>query len=172
MKTGLKNADVLTFLREKHKLSGLTGHSFVLSFQKNVRLMKQRKEELEEIIKDTPEIIKYREKYLKAQEPFVMKDEKGQMLYDPMPGDPSKMIPRVNPAKADEWKKIEEKLEKDNEKHINVMQKKYDDYNKLMLEDCEIDFYKIPEKALPKNISTDQADMIDFMIDFNMMKKK
>jgi hypothetical protein len=99
-------------------------------------------------------------------------DDKGGIIYEPIPNDPSKSVPKADDSKKDEYLIAIEKVEKKYKKDVDIMNQKFTDYNELMTKPCEIEFYTVTEKALPKNISDEQMDLLSFMIELPIRKMK
>lgn len=159
----MKNKDLYVFMNNANKLSNLSGFNFVMELARNKRKAKAAIEVIEELKEELPEYLKFKTEYLKLREDFADRDEKGNPLMMNIPNQPGMQTYKIT-EKAKEFEVEEKKLEKKYKKVLEEQQQKFIDFNNALEADCTVDFLCVSEDAIPKNITVEQLELVEFMI--------
>lgn len=159
----MKNKELYGFIQNAHKLSNLSGFDFVWELQRNKRKAKQTIEDLESLKEELPEYLSFKSEYLKLREEYADRDEKGKPILMSIPNQPGMQTFQIT-EKADAFAVEEKKIEKKYEKTLKLQEQKFIDYNNALEAECKTDFLCVSKESLPKNITVEQLEIVEFMI--------
>lgn len=162
----MKNVDLLKIKQSWDKLGGLTGFTFLMELRRNKRLIDNKIEELEFVREETPDYKKFRDEYLEARKEYADRDSNDRPVMTQMQGNPSAQTYLIT-KRLEEWAVKEKELVDKYKTTLDIMDQKNIDYNDALEQECNIDFYVVSEKEVPKNINNEQLDLIEFMIELD-----
>ena len=162
----MKKRDLLSIFATINTLANVVGGKFGYAMAKNLNLIKGEVEALEKAREFTPEFKEYDAKRIKLAEELATKSD----------GKPMKQISATNPqmeeyvltAKAQkEFDKGLEKLKDEHKDAIAGMEKRFEDYAKLLDEEIEIAFFphKVSLADVPNTLSVKQMNGIYMLVD-------
>ena len=157
----MKKRDLINIFATINTLGNVIGGKFGYAMAKNLNLIKGEVEALEKAREFTPEFKEYDAKRIKlAEELATQKD--GKPMKQPSSSNPQ-MEEYVLSAKAQkEFDKGLEKLKDEYKDAISGMEKRFEDYAKLLEEDIEIAFFphKVNLADVPNTLSVKQMNGI------------
>lgn len=162
----MKNLDLFVLRQKWHKLDSLTGVTFLMKLMRNKKLIDAEIEVLDSMVSESEEFKAFKKKYLKEREKFADRDETGKPVMEPLIDDPGQQTYKVT-EKIDEWQEVEKELLEENKSQIELMDQKKKDYSEALMKKPVINLHMISSIELPENITKEQMDLIDFMIDFD-----
>lgn len=165
----IRNGDLKGLLEGFDKIKHLTGHKFVIPFLRNKQLIKDEIDLLEKVKTYSEEFTKLRDSIQSKQISYADKNEDGSPKIESMTFPNGETGSKIVMSSISEKKLAKEllKIEKDNKELIDMQNKKEIDYMNSLIEDCKIKFHIIKLNDLPKDITVEQAELIDFMVDLN-----
>lgn len=162
-----RNGDLENLLNAFDSVKHITGRKFIIPVLRNKQLMKDEIALLQEIKKEDEEFTKLKELIQTKQMEYADKDEDGNPKLEAitMPnGTPGQ---KILMSKANETKLSKElkELEVDNKKLIETHNAKEVEYFKSLGDECKIKFNIIKVDDLPEELTLEQIELLDFMID-------
>lgn len=159
----MKNHELYAIVQNADKLKSLSGYPFVFELNRNIKIVKDALNELELIREETSEYKEFKEKYLKLRESYADVDKDGKPVTVPIPNTNGMMTYQVT-KKEKEFAVEEKKLETKYRKVLDIQESKWKDFNAAMEDDVKVSFYTVSEENIPKNVTLEQLQLLDFMI--------
>jgi len=162
----IKNGDLEGLLEGFTKLKELTGFKFVIALNRNKELIESELNIISQIRKESDEIVKLKEEFQAKQILYADKDEDGNPKLEVATMADGSHGQRIVMS-ADSQKKLSKELDKFNKDNKDVIKKQNDkdiEYIKALSEDTAIKFHIIDEDDVPTDISVEQFEVIDFMV--------
>ncbi len=138
-----------------NKLQGLRSYNdnkrFSYALIKNIKIIQEEIEKLNEIIKPNDEFLKFEDERIQICNSHCVKDENGEPDLD---GDEFKIIDKD---------KFDESLKPLKEKHnttLNQRQQQIEKYNSMLDDNIEIELSKVGPDDLPDNITSNELEDI------------
>lgn len=150
----MKNKDIFDLLENLDKVKTLQGVEFALLIARNIRLLKQEAEILEQANQVADGFMEFENQRIEICKKHANKDELGFCIMDK-----DKRF-----TFSDEGRKsFDEEMIPLQEKYANIIKKQEElneEYLKLLEKDSILELNKIDIKDLPKDISAEQLDII------------
>lgn len=156
---------MFNFVQDFNKFDGLEGYDFVLLINRNKRLFEQEIKQLQDVREDNPKFNQYKEKTKELLVKYSDKKPDGSPIIDPLPGQPVQGNYRLTTNREvfnTEHLKLIEKYKDD----IDRQNKLDQDFNESMNKTIFIKPYNIKEELLPKNIKSEQMNLLFPLITF------
>ena len=164
----IKNGDLRGLIESFDNLKSLTGFPFIKALYKNKKLIKDEMEILDEIKEESKDFKELGEKVNIIKIKYADKDSDGNPIAEDQEIGNGKIIKKLSLTKSNEKKLIDEirKLEEDNKNIIEAQRKREIEYIETLQKECSIEFHKIEESDIPKEINMEQLETVDFMVEF------
>lgn len=142
----MKNKELPVLLEELKKinLSGKIGYAVA----KNRKLVEQELETLQETAKVLPEFEAYEKARVALLEVHASKDETGKAIIE---NNAYKI------ENQEEWEKAIKKLQETHKEAIEIRTKQIEDFNALMEEKTNIEFYPFTEDQIPDSATAQEV---------------
>ena len=162
----MTNIDLLVLgeqLKTKiEELKLLQGAKFTYGLSKNIDIIEGEIKHIQESSKPSVEFTAYDEARIELCKKHAKKDEAGDIVY-------------INHAASGQqeydidvtgkkWIKAIEKLREDNKDAISGRDAQLKDYNTLLEDKCEVDFYTLSIDSIPDNINVEQMLIVKHFI--------
>lgn len=154
----MKNRNLYEYLEALNAVSELKGVKFAFTVIKNKKKLEEELKNLEEAIKASEEFTTYENQRIQLCNSHSELDDQGNPVIED------------NRFKIIDTVKFDEELNTLKEDYLQVISEReiqINEYNILLNEDCELTLTKLNFEDLPTDITTQQLEVIDFMINFN-----
>jgi hypothetical protein len=154
----MKRKQLFEYLEALNAVSTLKGVKFAYAILKNKKKIEEEVKVLEEIIKPQDEFVKYENERIQLCTYFSEKNEKNEPIIE---NNQFKILDKIS---------FNEELDKIKTKYIDVLddrEKQINDYNAMVEEEIPVTFDKVSFNDLPQDISSEQLEKIDFMINLD-----
>lgn len=162
----MTNKDAIKFLESWNKLRGLTGTLFLIQLKRNKMLIEKHLMSLKIGAQETEAYSEFKTIYLAEKEKYADLDEKGNPKMVQMPNNPNYST-YVITEKAADWEKVEKKLLKKYDKVIQEQEDIAKKEEELINSECTAMVTKFKPKTLPPNLSLEQLEAIEIMVDYS-----
>lgn len=154
----MNNKNLYEYLEALKGVSDLKGVKFAYTVIKNKKKIEEELKILEEAIKPSTEFQDYENKRLQICNIHSEKHEDGTPVIE----DNKFKIIDLDTFNEELSDLKEQYLESISERESQIME-----YNNLLNEECDLELDKLVFTDLPQDITTQQLEMIDFMINFD-----
>lgn len=154
----MKKRELYICLQGLEKVKDLKGIKFAYICLKNKKKIEEEIKLFEEVIKPHPKFEEYEQQRIKLCEIHAEKDNNNEPI---ILKDQYKII---------DQSKFENELNILKKDYIDIIEDRTDqikEYNKMLEDNIEIEFEKINFSEIPENISADELESINFMIDLD-----
>jgi len=154
----MKNRNLYEYLEALNSVSELKGVKFAFTVIKNKKKLEEELKNLEEAIKASEEFTSYENQRIQLCNVHSEKDDNGQPIIE------------NNRFKIIDLNKFDEELNSLKANYLEIIsdrEKQINEYNQLLNEDCSLVLSKLNFEDLPQEITTQQLETIDFMINFD-----
>jgi len=153
----MKRKDLYVYMESIEKVSSLKGVKFAYTLIKNKKKIEEEIKILEEVVKPSEGFTEYEKQRINLCEINCEKNKEGNPIIE------NNRYKIINVEKFDsELNELKEK----NKEFIKEREKQINEYNNMLNDDIEIDFSKVGFEDLPTDISTEQLESIEFMVNF------
>lgn len=162
---------MLNFVRDFSKFSNLEGFDFILRLNKNKRLFEKEIEDLQNLRENNPKFIEYKKKFQELLSKYSEKNPDGSPILDPIPNQPGQGNFRLPQDRTMLDKENNELIAK-YKTAIDKQTKLDTAFNESMNKEVFTAPFYIKEDMIPRNIKSEQMDLIFPFIKFKVEKKE
>ena len=153
----MKRRELYVYMESIEKVSSLKGVKFAYTIIKNKKKFEEEIKILEEVVKPSEGFTNYEKERISLCELSCEKTENGSPVIE------NNRYKIIDVPKFDlELNSLKEK----NNEFITERENQINEYNRMLEEDINLDISKIGFEDLPIDITTEQLESIDFMINF------
>ena len=160
----MKNYEMFNFVREFAKFNELEGFDFLLRINKNKRLFEQEIQDLQKQRESNPGFKAYKEKTQELLVKYSDKDAKGEPIIEPIPSQPGQGNYKI--SNREDFNKEHAILITEYKGDIDKQTKLDTDFNEGMDKEILCSPYYIKEDLLPRNIKSEQMNLLYSLIKF------
>lgn len=149
----MTKGEALTLYRNLNQLGNLSGVKFSYAVARNLNLLKAEIESLEKSV-ELPEAFKAFDKERVALvEQYAEKDEKGKPKKEKAENGAEQYVMGQN---EEEFKKEFDALKEKHKEAVELREKQFEEYTRLLTTDTDVSLYKIKLDMVPEGISARQ----------------
>lgn len=163
----MKKRDLISIFSAINTLGNVIGGKFGYAMAKNLNLIKGEVEALEKAREFTAEFKEYDAKRIKLAEELATKGVDGKAMQQVSSTNPQMQEYVLDATAQKKFDKGLEKLKDEYKDAISGMEKRFEDYAKLLDEDIEIAFFphKVNLADVPNTLSVKQMNGIYLLVD-------
>jgi len=159
----MKTKNVIELNSKIEIFDELVGAEFVKALYKNIKLMEVEVKATDAVKEPTKKYIEVQTELQLLFRKYADVDKDGNLKVTKVEGQEDTLA-ITNKDKFQEYKKAEAVILKDNAEVVKLQDEKYKEYNRIIEEECNIEFIQIEEDLIPINITLKQRRLLDFMI--------
>lgn len=159
----MKNKNLAQTLEDLKKIN-LSG-KIAYAIAKNRKLIETELEVLNETVKILPDFEAYEKERITLLESHASKDESGKAIIETTIGQDGKPSSSYKIENQEDWEKAIKELQEDHKEAIETRTKQINDFNALMEEESNIDFYPFTEDQIPDNATASEIYTLLELID-------
>lgn len=154
----MKKKELFKAVESLNSVSELKGVKFAYTTLKNKKKIEEEIKFLEEVVKPSDKFLEYEQERIQLCNQFADKNEDGSPVIE------------NNQFKIQDMDTFNKKLENLKKSYDGVLEereKQIFEYNSMIDEEVGIEFTKLNLNDLPTDISAEQLEKIDFMVNFD-----
>ena len=155
-----KKKDLLDLFENLQKLSKLRGVKFSYAIAKNTVIVEREIVAIKESLNPSDDFVKYENERLELAKEHAEKDEKGKPKTVTENGRDIYVM-----KDKEKFNKAFEELKTKHKEALDKRQKQVDEYNKFLETEADIEFFKINLSEVPEDISVEQMQGIQLLIE-------
>jgi len=154
----MKNGQIFRLANGIAKVGHLKGIKFAYGITKNKKIIDREIEDIKESITPSPEFAEFEKARVELCKEYAEKDEKGEFKVE----NNEYVLPE---DKKEEFEIRLKALREQHKEAIEGREKQNEDFEAFQKEESKVEFYKIKLKDVPEDISAEEMQAIDELIE-------